>query len=55
MILVSGSRSAEGCCVLGSGDLRVRFDAVLRIDLSASLGFLTSICRRAAPDLVNRS
>ena len=55
MIPVSGSRSAERCCVLGLSDSRVRSDAVSRIDLSASLVFLTNICRRAAPDLVNRS
>jgi hypothetical protein len=41
--------------VLGSCDLEVRSDVVLRIDFSASLGFLTNICKRAAPYLVYRS
>ncbi len=51
MIPVSGSRSAERFCVFGSCALEVRSDVVLRIDLSASLGFLTNICRRSAPYL----
>ena len=51
MIHVSGSRSAEKFCVFGSCALEVRSDVVLRIDLSASLGFLKNICMRAAPYL----
>ena len=45
--LVSGSRSADRCCVFGACVLEV--DAVFRIDLSASLGFFTNIVRRAVP------
>ena len=41
--------------MVGSDELEVRSDAVLRIDLSASLGFLTNICKRAVPYLVYRS
>ena len=44
---VSGSRSADRCCVFGVCVLEV--DAVFRIDLSASLGFFTNIVRRAVP------
>ena len=44
---VSGPRSADRCCVFGACVLEV--DAVLRIDLSASLGFFTSIVKRTAP------
>ncbi len=47
IIPVSGSRSADRCCVFGACVLDV--DAIFRIDLSASLGFLTNIARRAAP------
>ncbi len=47
IIPVSGSRSADRCCVFGACVLEA--DAVLRIDLSASLGFLTNIARRVAP------
>ena len=39
IIPVSGSRSADECCVLGSCVFDVHVDDVLRIDLSASLGF----------------
>ena len=39
--LVSGSRSADRCCVFGVCVLEV--DAVFRIDLSASLGFLRTL------------
>ena len=46
---VSGSRSAVRFCVLGVCAGEVRADAVLRIDLSASLGFFTNIVRRADP------
>ena len=44
---VSGSRSADRCCVFGACVKEA--DAVCRIDLSASLGFFTNIFRRAAP------
>ena len=44
---VSGSRSADRCCVFGACVLEA--DAVFRIDLSASLGFFTNIVKRAAP------
>jgi hypothetical protein len=44
---VSGSRSADRCCVFGACVLEV--DAVFRIYLSASLGLCTNIVRRAAP------
>ena len=44
---VSGSRSANRCCLFGACVLEV--EAVFRIDLSASLGFFTNIARRAAP------
>ena len=44
---VSGSRSADRCCVFGACVLEV--GAVFRIDLSASLGFFTNIDKRAAP------
>ena len=46
---VSGSRSAVRFCVLDVCVGEVRADAVLRIDLSASLGFFTNIVRRADP------
>ncbi len=41
---VSGSRSAFRCWVLGPCVLEVRSKAVLRIDLSASLGFVYEHC-----------
>ena len=44
---VSGSRSADRCCMFGACVLEI--DVVFRIDLSASLGFFTNIVRRAAP------
>ncbi len=44
---VSGSRSADKCCVFGACVLEV--DAFFRIALSASLGFFTNIHKRAAP------
>ena len=47
--LVSGSRSAVRFCVLDVCVREVRADAVLRIDLSASLGFFTNIVKRADP------
>lgn len=46
---VSGSRSAVSGCVLCPCVLVLRFEAVLRIDLRASLGFFTNILRRADP------
>ncbi len=46
---VSGSRSAIKLCVLGVCAGEVRAGAVLRIDLSASLGFFTNIVKRADP------
>ncbi len=46
---VSGSQSAVRFCVLGVCAGEVRADAVLIIDLSASLGFFTSIVKRADP------
>ncbi len=46
---VSGSRSVVRCWVLGPCVLEVRSEAVLRIDLSASLGFFTNIAMRAGP------
>ena len=46
---VSGSRSADRCWVLGPCVLKVRSKADLRIDLSASLGFLMNIAKRAEP------
>ncbi len=47
--LVSGSRSAVTCCVLSVWDEEVWNDALLRIDLRASLGFHTNIVKRADP------
>ena len=41
---VSGSRSADRCCVLGVCAEEVRAEAVLRIDLRASLGFFYKHC-----------
>ena len=41
---VSGSRSAVRCCVLSVCDEEVWDDAVLRIDLCASLGFFYKHC-----------
>ena len=46
---VSGSRSADRCCVFGACVLELWVEAVLRIDLSASLGFFTNIVKRADP------
>ena len=46
---VSGSQSADMCLMLGPCVLEVLYEADLRIDLSASLGFFTSIARRAEP------
>ncbi len=48
---VSGSRSAVRCWMLGVCVLEVRFEAVLRIDLIASLSFFTNIAKRAEPHL----
>ena len=42
---VSGSRSAARCWVLGPCVLEVRSEAVLRIDLGASLGLFTNIAK----------
>ncbi len=46
---VSGSRSAVRCWMLGPCVLEVRSAVVLRIDLSASLGFFANIAKRAEP------
>ncbi len=46
---VSGSRSADRCCVFGVCVLELWVEAVLRIDLSASIGFFTNIVKRADP------
>ena len=46
---VPGSRSADRRRRLGPCVLEVLFEADMRIDLSASLGFFTNIARRAEP------
>ncbi len=46
---VSGSRRAARCWVLSPCFLEVRSEAVLRIDLSASLGVFTNIAKRSEP------